>query len=279
MSKSNPHYLVFPIALLQTGKRLDEFKDGDERASLIIAWCVSSCARKILKEIQGSDTDDPTFVKYLNMAQRQAAAAKKSLEIGPETDPAQIAYLAAQCQLGWICHYDLKACQQEEKRLDRVINRDLGRKLVRIRNDIIEDVKHKRMPWRDFAILAAIYAGCFDKERKAGTLTMSQIGAMALGFGSRKYCSDQTCLHDKAVGRTVERLRKRSLFVKASPDNGRTTYYSNQMNQEQLTAYIAEIQVRRAMKRAKPSNRSISKQINTLVDRMTRFPPSTPPSG
>jgi biotin operon repressor len=111
---------------------------------------------------------------------------------------------------------------------------------------------------------------------------MSQIGAMALGYGSRKYCPDRLCLSDKAVGRTVERLRKRGLFVKASPDNGRTTYYSNQLTQEQLTAYIAEIQVRRAMKRPKPTNRSISNQIKTLVDRMTRSPPSppsSPPSG
>jgi len=82
---------------------------------------------------------------------------------------------------------------------------------------------------------------------------MGQIGAMALGYKSAKCVqangAEQFSLSDKAVGRTVEKLRKRKLFVKASPDNGRTTYYSNSMSQEQMMRYVAEVKLSRIEKR------------------------------
>jgi hypothetical protein len=71
-------------------------------------------------------------------------------------------------------------------------------------------------------------------------------------------------MHDKTVGRIVEKLRQKGWFVKASPDNGRTTFYSNSLSENQMITYVAKIKAERSLKK-KRSLREIQKEVNVAA--------------
>jgi len=261
-------FLTFPIACLQLGKALDDVtpKEAADRIRAIVPWCIREAT---LQNLRDPDCDTG---KLLAIAERNPNFDETE---GTDVD---IAFFAAIETLGWnVMHFEY--AQHAASKLETAVAMSDGKKLSRVRRDIVLQAIKGGMKWRDFAVLVAIYAGCFDpKKRKAVPLTMEQIGAMSLGYKSA------TCVHanaagefslsEKAIGRTVEKLRKRKFFVKASPDNGRTTYYSNSMSEEQMICYVTEVKKSRIKKRKECRSMSeIQREINARANVLSGLTP------
>ncbi len=264
------NYFTFPIAFLQLGKALDDVTAAEaaKRAYNIVDWCIWQMTLRNAGEQMDVDI-------ISGIASRHEA-------YNEHVDSAGLSFLAAQIVLGVRCRppLDWEAKRQEARKLEAVVNRDAGKKLARVRSDVMFQVIEERMKWRDFGVLASICAGCFDKKRKAVSLRMSQFGVMSLGFGSKKHChqhnAEALVMHDKTVGRIVEKLRQKGWFVKASPDNGRTTFYSNSLSQNQMVTYAGKIKDERSLKK-KRSLREIQEAVNVAAqlnrERRGCFPP------
>lgn len=261
-------YFTFPIAFLQLGKSLDDVTtiEATERARLIVNSCLWQMTL-LHNEQQESDTSGD--VKHEAMAMSHEAWADCE-----NNDMTVISYMSAQVTLGIRSSqpYCWEEAKERSEKLNSLTNLDVGTKLTRVRSDIVFTLIDGKMKWRDFAVLVAIYAGCFDpKGRKAVSLKMSQIGAMALGYGSNKYLhahdAESLSLNDTAIGYTVEKLRG-VWFVKASPNNGRTTYYSNRLSEAEMITYVAKIKHSKA-KTKKLSSREIQRQVNAAATNMS----------
>ena len=265
-------YLTFPIAFLQLGKALDDVttNEAKQRASSIIEWCVWKMLHFQCRERYEENGD--TTVEAI-ASRHDAYSEKLSMD--------STAMLAAQVTLGINLTYptDWKTLKIRATNLESATSLKDGSKLSRVRRDIVFQAMNGGMKWRDFAILASIFAGCFDpKKRKAVPLTMGQIGAMSLGYKSAKCvhanAAEGFSLSDKAIGRTVEKLRKRTFFVKASPNNGRTTYYSNSMSEAQMICYVTEVKVSRIKTRKECRSMSeIQREINARANVLSGLTP------
>jgi len=261
------NYFTFPIAFLQLGKSINDVSaaEASTRAASIVDWCLWQMT--LLNARQ--QTSDPNgYTKIREIAYRHEAF---ELEVSwGEDQEEQVLFLASQVVLGVRCSspVDWKAKQDAAYKLEAIVDRAAGKKLARVRAGILFQVINGQMQWRDFAVLASIYAGCFDKTRKAVSLRMSQFGVMSLGYGSQKHChqhnAESLVLSDKAIGRTVEKLRTKGWFVKASPDNGRTTYYSNSLSEDQMIHYVAKIKADRSQKKRR-TLREIQKHVNVTA--------------
>jgi hypothetical protein len=258
------NYFTFPIAFLQLGKALDDVTAAEaaKRANNIVDWCIWQMTLR--NAGQQMDADVPNGSTIISeMASRHEA-------YNEHVDSSGLSFLSAQIVLGIRCHppLDWEAKRREARKLEALVNHDAGKKLARVRSDVMFQIIEGRMQWRDFAVLASICAGCFDKKRKAVSLRMSQFGVMSLGFGSKKHChqhnAEALVMHDKTVGRIVEKLRQKGWFVKASPDNGRTTFYSNSLSENQMITYVAKIKAERSLKK-KRSLREIQKEVNVAA--------------
>ena len=250
-------YFTFPIAHLQMGKPLNDVKarEAKERLGLIVDACHFQMWQHLSEETR--KPGGATMVEEM---------AGRRNDFGYDGDDE--AFEAAQQMFGSVygSRVTLEDVWESECSLRESTSGSLGKKLARVRSDIVFDAFNGKMKWRDFAVLAAIFAGCFDVKRKATLLRMSQIGAMSLGYGSAKYVPNPELLpHDKAVGRTVEKLRNRGYFVKASPNNGRSTYYSNSLSENQMVAYIGTIKAAKVTKKRR-SNSEIQRLVNQVSE-------------
>lgn len=255
-------YFTFPIAFLQCGRPLSEITTADAKTRIdgIVAWCIIE-----LTEKYRGDIDDPQLERKID------GIAQASPEYEIESDAP---FLAAMVTLGIpTAHWETDSLKTMADFVEFSVVRDAGKKLARVRIDIFQLLRSNKISWREFAVLAAICAGCFDHKKRAASLKMEQIGAMALGYGSKKLCAahgaEALLLSEKAIGRTVEKLRQRGWFVKASPDNGRNTYYSNKMSEEQMIEYVASIKRHKIQQRAsKLTPRQIQQKVNAAAERI-----------
>jgi hypothetical protein len=111
------------------------------------------------------------------------------------------------------------------------------------------------MSWRDFAVLFAIYAACNDKKKPAVKITNRQLAAMAAGYGSRKYVTQEhgeeqaaaILLTDRQVRSTREKLEQRGLFSHFAQQRGQ--WFSLRMTPEQLAHYVGTIRARQPNRR------------------------------
>lgn len=257
-------YFVFPIACLQVGKSLNDVTTSEAklRVSDIIDWCVFEKIKHNAK-IQYEDNGETKLNEI----------ASRHKQYKDDMHMTKRDFLAAQVTFGVTYKSGTwQTVQKNARDLEKRTQRHAGKKLSRVRRDFVFQTFEGRMSWRDFAIITAICAGCFDpKNRKAVPLTMGQIGSMALGYGSAKivhtHDAEHLPLSDKAIGRTVEKLRQRGVFVKASPDNGRTTYYSNRMSEGEMIKYVSEVKTEKIKKRkARMSLSEIQQQVNRRAE-------------
>jgi hypothetical protein len=257
-------YFTFPIALLQLGKSLDDVtpSEAKTRVSEIMDWCLW----EMNKHLAEKRTSEPSAdVMLVDMASRH------SNHPGAFDCDDEIDWLAAQKMFGIVHNVP---CEQGKKLAEAIKNRvsmNAGKKLARVRSDILWAVMDGKMKWRDFAVLVAVYAGCFSERAAAASLKFSQLRTMAIGYGSAKHCSDHNAaglvLSEKAIGRTVAKLQQRGWFVKASPDNGRNTYYSNKMSEAQMIHYVVQIKVAKIQKqRSKRTPRQINQEVTARAN-------------
>ncbi len=262
-------YLTFPIAFLQLGEALDDVtkNEAEDRIRKIVPWCIREATLQNLRHVDGHRQ------KLWAIAERDAKFHETE---GTDLD---IAFFAAMDTLGWN-GMDFGYAQDVASKLETCVAILAGQKLSRVRRDIVVQTMNGGMKWRDFGVLASIFAGCFDPaKRKAVRLTLAQIGAMSLGYKSAKCvhanAAEELSLSHKAIGRTVEKLRQKGFFVKASPDNGRTTYYSNSMSEDDMINYCTAVKKNRMKKRKECRSLSeIQREIHARANAISDLTPA-----
>jgi hypothetical protein len=142
------------------------------------------------------------------------------------------------------------------RRIKRDVDaRDYGRTMVRVSTDLFWDA-HASWTWRDFAVLAAVNAAIGNN--RFALVRLNRLHALTVGCSNlaerdaRKLARFQ--LTDNQLRYTLERLRRRKLFVKASPDR-RSWYYSILLTQEALENALVAREVNRR-KAERPSDRT-----------------------
>ena len=187
-----------------------------------------------------------------------------------DSDDIGIRYLAAQVQLETPVPFPLDDVIRLLQRRFPETARNAGRKLVRVRGDIVGDAKSGRLPWREFAYVVAVYATCTAAQKKASLATVQQLTAMAHGYGSARYMPDGLQANQPTIRtqqRTVRDLSdKGRFFAMASPSN-RANYFSISMSQEYLNRYCGAIAARKRQKKtaAAQSRESVTKAAAELV--------------
>lgn len=187
-----------------------------------------------------------------------------------DSDDIGIRYLAAQVQLETPFPRPYKETLELLQRRFPESARNAGKKLVRVRGDIVNDAKSGRLPWREFAYVVAVYATCTAAQKRASLATVQQLTAMAHGYGSARYMPDGLQANQPTIRtqqRTVRDLSdKGRFFAMASPSN-RANYFSISMPQECLDRYCGTIAANKRQQKtaAAQSRESVAKAAAELV--------------
>lgn len=171
--------------------------------------------------------------------------------------------------------------------------KDFGSRLVRLRTDLLWDyLKNPVAPFRDLAVLCAIYAGIGKKAY--ARLSYEQIRCMALGFNGIKEYEEKTeegrednRLTIRQTQYTVRSLYDRGLFVRVCP-NKRHIYYSHKMSAPDLTQAVVKRVATNKAKRAsvavmdRVANDTVRSEVEAmtaqfLADLKAKFPGKTKP--
>lgn len=262
------HYITFPIWLLRTGQSLRVKLDRQT-------------VRNRLQRIAAVAVDEmQRYLRRMAATERDASEPKRSMlqriaderDLDSEADFDELVAIAAQQMLGLI-QYDATAGQGDSMAAITAAAGDIttGRKLTRIRTDILADVRAGRMSWRDFAILSAIFAVCHPtkNDARAGKASCQQLAAMAAGYGSQKQADDAgvALLKPHQVRQTIAKLQRAGWFARVPI--GRGQYFSNRLNQSQLESWVAAKEADRQFHREQTGQHLQGRQIRHRVAEQT----------
>ena len=259
---SRDKYITFPISALTTGLNPDDVTSAMAKArGRMLIWV---SVFRLVEKIQGGLYEDPTTVTQ--MAERawsaDPEAAAEFFEVDDDLpddenvdclDEDAQALLAA-CAVHGLDVSDLnnasgeKAADMLEKMttwLDAV-TKDTGRRVARVSMDIVAMLERGELTWRQFSVLAAVYACLNESSREAARLYYDQIAAMASGFGSRNIAKAagrpaQEFLTYKQVRSTVDEVWQREFFSKVP--GGRGIWCSIRLSQAALVNYVSRVEV------------------------------------
>jgi len=245
-------YVQCPIWMLQFGCSLDSVtaEQQRDRCNVLLFYAYWQLAHMIYRNAK-------TGNKYYGMIQRHLETAEDA-EWCDEIDEEKYAAFLAAGELLRISpdrfsKYEMKRLTEfEQQHPDR---HQTGKRIARIRMDIFNDAASGRISWRDFAVLFAIYAACNDKKKPAVKITNRQLAAMAAGYGSRKYVTQEhgeeqaaaILLTDRQVRSTREKLEGRGLFSHFAQQRGQ--WFSLRMTPEQLAHHVGMIRARQPNRR------------------------------
>lgn len=185
-------------------------------------------------------------------------------DINGEPDPGFVACCGAKILgVNYLSFAAIRRCDTSFQEIEGIPG---GMKLVRMREGFVWDMFHNRISWRDFATLAAVYAGIGNQPLRR--LSFNWIGTMALGFSSKVEGEPGDVkrfgMTRAQIAWTVKKLAKRGFFVLA-PLNRRHNVYSHRLSQNQLNQSVAKLIVQRTAKRSAAENRT---DIQRMVDLM-----------
>lgn len=215
MSKEDV-YFQFPIKALNMGKSIEDVteEEVDCRFTEIVSYCLVSYGKANFDK-PGEEHAEDVAVWYSESPHCQS---KLDLNI---REHAEIAFAAS--RLGVVLNSPIES---HSKRFDKIANLEGGNMQVRFRADIFWD--YKAMGWREWSILAGIYA-MLGGRRAPPRIDYNHINALALGYDNPKQLGDNKTLEkrrmtDRKTGITVKRLASRNLFSKVY--DGRHNWYS-----------------------------------------------------
>jgi hypothetical protein len=246
MSKSDPYH-QFPIGCLKVGKRLDEVtsEESIEILQKIFASSVIGLASHLSKAKDSLELGSMAEIWRETSGMVNAdewsgdevtiCAALQTMRI--KEIPSRCFATAAELRI-----IGAEMLQQAQQ----------ARRLVRIRANIFDDAQTGAIAWREFAVLAAVLAGC-NGSRQAERMTRAQLTAMAAGYsGSRQLSAAGLAFNDiaseKQIRGTLSVLVKRRFFARCSA--GRESWFSISMTNSQLQKYVAIVRQQRAGRRA-----------------------------
>jgi hypothetical protein len=246
MSKTDPYH-QFPIGCLKVGKRLDDVTGAEsiEILQKIFAASVIGLASHL------STVKDQTELRWMAEKWRDTSGINDADEWSRD----EFAVCAAlQTMRTNETHCRRYSTASELRRIGEATlsQAQQARRLVRIRANIFDDAQSGAIPWRKFAVLAAVLAGC-NGNRQAERLTRAQLGAMAAGYsGARQLTAAGLTVNDvaseKQIRGTLNALTKRRFFSRCSV--GRESWFSVSMTSSLLQKYVATVRQQRAERRA-----------------------------
>lgn len=122
--------------------------------------------------------------------------------------------------------------------------------LVRVRSDIVWDALHERIPYREFAVLCAIYSVIGDKEWPV-KITRETINTRFLGYKNEAVASSYGFRRDgmkelteRKLKDTIKKLEARGFFVKVNPSRTEA-YFSHRMSRRELADAVIKVKSKR----------------------------------
>lgn len=250
------HYVTFPIWLLRTGQSLRAKLDRQtvrDRLDGISEFCLHEMQQHLRRQA----ATEPTW----SMLQR--IADHRGFDV--EADFDELVAFAARQTLGMGAA--VKIPWDSMAAIMAAGDITTGRKLTRIRADILDAARDGRMSWRDFVILSAIFAVCHPTkgDAKAGRASYQQLAAMAAGYGGQKQADDAgvALLKPHQVRQTVAKLQKAGWFARVPI--GRGQYFSNRLSQSQLESWVAQVEASRQFRREQTGQQLQGRQIRHRV--------------
>lgn len=258
MSKQDT-YFQFPIHALHFGKKLDDVshEEKSERLHRVANHTIWTLG---VTRMQTAEFGQETAEKE---------AARLSYKWFDSDNDDHVAAMLGAMAIGWqVGHADNVSLAK-----NRIPHRAFGERTVRLREDIHREYRvNPNQPWRELAVLSAIYAGIGSKQY--ARLSYDQIRAMALGYNGiveyDKHNADGRKRDNRLTVRqtqyTVGRLHERGLFVRVCPNN-RHLYYSHKMTAAELGQAIVKKVVSFKAKRAAAAaiDQAVAKQIKQQV--------------
>ena len=224
-------YFQFPIRALNMGKKIDKVTEEEAitRWNAILDYCLVDYGTKNSVKAGREHANKVASDFIENKGITYYCTAKK-----PLTVPEQSAVFLAADRLGVVWSTGTEVNLSSKYDSHRTISDLLGGNMqVRLRQDLFWDLKEKKLDWRDWSILSAIYAMLGGHPSKV-RICYSQINALALGFNSVTQIGDklkQLTLTPRQTQITVDKLNRRNLFAKYSI-NGRHNWYSHKPQEE-----------------------------------------------
>lgn len=247
MSSDDP-YFQFPISAIRLGKSIADVTTDErfEHVDRIIDYAIQTYADKAYEYDRG---------EVEKVANRYAEEQEFSLKTIPYWMQ-RVLYAASKLGVTYVRPPHGTHLQQTKLAIDA---RKGGRRMVRIRQDILFDVRESDgWTWREFAVLCGIIAGVGDRPKHQ--LSFEFIQTLAYGCSNEAELSQhidaELLLTRRQVRSTIENLDRRKIYARASPD-GRRMYYSHRMDAAELLESLIDEQVAKAGKKLGQSDATV----------------------
>jgi hypothetical protein len=251
-------YFQFPIRALNMGKNIDEVTEDEAgaRFQLIVAYCLVEFG-KVNFAKAGEDHGYEVARWY-----------SESKDCGTSCNPsnrknAEVLFAAQRLQV--VLNSDVATIKKRHESFNQLNG---GNMFVRLRKDIFWNVNDRAMSWREWSILCGVYA--MVANRSMVKLSYATLNALALGYNGQNSIPNETFdllrLTDRQTQTTVDRLKSRSFFSKASP-NFRHNYYSMKP-QEELENMLAHTEAKKVIKANETKAAEQTKRIRDMIGKM-----------
>lgn len=248
-------FFQFPVAAIYTGKHPDHVTDDEQHRYVqrIINYCLHSLAESANDRDVGEVEETAVgYCERMGLPRPKSRAHQRAYHAAVTLD---INFPSASI-------LDLLPRDYNE-----IASRAYGNKQVRIRSDLLWSANNHEFSWREFSILCGVLAGVGAKPFHR--LSFDYIATMSYGvsnFGERGQLIGDDCqLTRRQVRYTIEKLDRRNIFRRASPD-GRRMYYTVRMAQDELMNALAKSLAAKC--KPKGSQRSATEAIRRVASQM-----------
>jgi hypothetical protein len=259
-------YFQFPIRALNMGKKIDKVTEdeADDRFRDILGYCLVDYGTKNSGKAGREHANKVASDFIQNKGITYTYNPKKRLTV-----PLQAAVFFAADRLGVVWSAGTEVNLSSKYDSYRTISDLLGGNMqVRLRHDLFWDLKERKLDWREWSILCGVYA--MVANRPMVKLSYATLNALALGYNGRNSIPNETFdllrLTDRQTQTTVDRLKSRGFFSKASP-NFRHNYYSMKSHEE-LENMLAHKEAKKVIKANETKAAEQTKRIRDRIAEM-----------
>lgn len=255
--ESDKRYFQFPLCCLSFGN------DYKSRLYHIVSFCIVAAGAK-----KWETTNRDELTEYA------AEYDRSKWPSGMKTTVLRHLQILAGMKFLGVTGGSIDSTEEEAAAIDKHISitaaKEGGYPLVRIRNDLFWDCVHGKLPYRDFSVLAAVYAAIGSKTFPV-RVTRDRIQAGALGYKTKASMTPEalasrkdgaTPLSENQIRYTLDHLEATTLFtrVQLSP---RKVFFSNRMTAEQMREQLVSWKTRPAAKLA--TNRKADREMQQAI--------------
>lgn len=230
-------YIEFPVALLQGIPDRPTEEQRKQWCQMAVKWTVYHLAISLLRK-----------AKTLPYERLHEIEQKTGLQDDhPDFYPAWACVILG-CPLTITGR---EAVRVHNQCMDRFAI-EQGRKLCRIRVDILASAASGALSWSQFRILVALYA-TLNHKAAAVRVHRGQLAAMASGYGSEKYLPPDLpdLLRPHQVSYRIRALEQRGLILSWMAGDRRSLYVSNSMDYSEFSRWMVSRETARLERRSR----------------------------